>query len=57
MKNGNKLPVNQETNFHYFIRNTTDLIKTQFNLTIEKVSPVNEPENIFAQWEHTEMVS
>lgn len=53
----NTLPVDQETNFHFFIRNVTALIKTRFNITIEDVSPVNEPENFFASWEHTRMVS
>lgn len=46
----------EEQNFHYFIRNITTLIKTKFNITVERVSPVNEPENIFAAWEHTRMV-
>ncbi len=53
----NTLPVEQEINFLYFIRNVTALIKTKFDITIERVSPVNEPENIFAEWEHTRMVS
>lgn len=51
------LPVEQETNFHHFIGNITQLIKNQFNITIETVSPINEPENFLAAWEHTLMVS
>lgn len=48
------LPEN-ETAFLYFIRNVTALIKRDFNIEIEKVSPVNEPENVFAPWDHTNM--
>lgn len=51
------LLVSEENNYHYFIRNITSLIKNQFNITIERVSPINEPENIFGTWEHTNMVS
>lgn len=51
------LPFDQETNFHYFIGNVTQLIEKQFNIAIEKVSPINEPENFLASWEHTVMVS
>lgn len=51
------LPEHEEQNFHYFIRNVTALMKTQFNIKYERVSPINEPENIFATWEHTRMVS
>lgn len=51
------LNVTQENEYHYFIRNVTALIKSQFNIEIERVSPINEPENIFATWEHTDMVS
>lgn len=53
----NTLPTSQERNFHYFINNVTKLIYEQFNnLTIERISPVNEPENIFAAWEHLTML-
>lgn len=52
----NTLPVSQENNFHYFITNVTELIKEQFNITVERISPVNEPENLFASWEHLFML-
>jgi hypothetical protein len=55
MKTNNTLRRDQETAYHYFIRNVTQLIKNQFGISIERVSPVNEPENIFAPWEHTDM--
>lgn len=44
-----------ETAFLHFIRNVTALIKRDFDIEIEKVSPVNEPENVFAPWDHTNM--
>lgn len=44
-----------ETAFYYFIRNVTNIIKQDFGIEIEKVSPVNEPENVFAPWDHTNM--
>ncbi|KAJ6645698.1 hypothetical protein Bhyg_00906 [Pseudolycoriella hygida] len=50
------LPKSQEQNFHYFISNVTKLIKDQFGIEIERISPVNEPENIFAGWEHLNML-
>jgi len=52
----NTLPTSQERNFYYFITNVTKLIKKQFGIEIERVSPVNEPENIFAPWEHLNML-
>lgn len=53
----NTLPTSQERNFHHFITNVTKLIYEQFNhLTIERISPVNEPENLFASWEHVVML-
>lgn len=52
----NTLPASEEQNFHYFIKNVTKLIKDQFNIEIERISPVNEPENIFAGWEHLNML-
>lgn len=48
------LPENEEA-FSHFIRNITAIMKRDFNIDIEKVSPVNEPENIFAPWDHTNM--
>lgn len=55
MKNmeSHTLLVEKEKDYHYFIRNITELMKSRFNITIERVSPINEPENIFAPWEHT----
>lgn len=44
-----------ETAYLHFIRNITAIVKRDFNIEIEKVSPVNEPENIFAPWDHTNM--
>lgn len=44
-----------ETDYLHFIRNITALMKRNFNIEIERVSPVNEPENIFAPWDHTNM--
>lgn len=44
-----------ETEYFYFIKNMTELMKQDYNITIEKVSPVNEPENVFAPWDHTNM--
>ncbi|KAJ6627321.1 hypothetical protein Bhyg_16539, partial [Pseudolycoriella hygida] len=44
-----------ETAYLYFIRNITEIMKKDFNIEIEKVSPVNEPENVFAPWDHTFM--
>lgn len=52
----NTLPTSQERNFHYFITNVTKLIDEQFDIEIERISPVNEPENIFAPWEHLNML-
>lgn len=57
MNSDSTLPENEEQNFYYFIRNITALMKSQFNTEVERVSPINEPENIFAEWEHTKMVS
>jgi len=45
-----------ETPYLHFITNITSLMKSTFNLTIERVSPVNEPENMFATWDHTNMI-
>lgn len=53
----NTLPEYEERNFHNFIGNITSLMKTTFNITVERVSPINEPENVFAAWEHIRMVS
>lgn len=50
-----RLMTTHETAFLHFIRNVTALIKRDFDIEIEKVSPVNEPENIFAPWDHTNM--
>ncbi|XP_037033740.1 uncharacterized protein LOC119072591 [Bradysia coprophila] len=44
-----------ETAFLHYIRNVTAMVKGDFNIDIEKVSPVNEPENVFAPWDHTNM--
>lgn len=44
-----------ETAYLHFIRNITAIMKRDFNIEIEKVSPVNEPENVFAPWDHTNM--
>ncbi|CAL8075017.1 unnamed protein product [Orchesella dallaii] len=44
-----------ETAYLYFIKNITAIIKRDFNIEIERVSPVNEPENVFAPWDHTNM--
>lgn len=52
----NTLPVSQERNFYFFIKNVTKLINEQFGIEIERVSPVNEPENIFAPWENLNML-
>lgn len=37
--------------FYYFITNITQIIKSNFNITLDKISIDNEPENIFAPWE------
>lgn len=56
MKNNlSQLIPTHETAFLHFIRNITAIIKRDFEIDIEKVSPVNEPENAFAQWDHTNM--
>lgn len=47
----------QERNYYYFIKNITAIIKDQFNINIERVSPINEPENVAATWEHTIVVN
>lgn len=44
-----------ETAYLHFIRNITAIVAQDFNINIEKVSPVNEPENVFAPWDHTNM--
>jgi len=44
-----------ETQYHYYIRNITALIKQKYDLTIEHISPANEPENVFAPWDHCNM--
>lgn len=44
-----------ETQYLDYLRNITSLVQRDFNITIEKISPVNEPENIFAPWDHTNM--
>jgi hypothetical protein len=44
-----------EEAYFYFIKNITILIETKYNISIERVSPINEPENVFAPWEHTNM--
>jgi O-glycosyl hydrolase len=49
------LLIEEEPNYHFYLKNITTLMKQQFNLDVEAVSPVNEPENIFAPWEHTNM--
>lgn len=50
-----QLSAKYETAYLHFIRNITAIMKRDFNIEIEKVSPVNEPENIFAPWDHTNM--
>ena len=38
--------------YYYYIKNITQLIHDKYGLVVERVSPVNEPENIFAVWDH-----
>lgn len=44
-----------ETAYLHFIRNITAIMKQDFNIQMEKVSPINEPENVVAPWDHTNM--
>ncbi|CAL8078876.1 unnamed protein product [Orchesella dallaii] len=50
-----ELPVANETQYLYYIKNVTNIIQEQYGLTIERISPINEPENVFATWDHTNM--
>lgn len=42
-----------ETTYLYFLKNITQILQRDYNIAIEKISPVNEPENLFAPWDHT----
>jgi len=50
-----ELPTENEIQYLYYIRNITKIIKDKYGITIEKISPINEPENVFATWDHTNM--
>lgn len=45
-----------EIPYLHYLKNVTSLIHSQFNISIENISPVNEPENVFAVWDHTNML-
>lgn len=49
------LLISEEANYLHFLKNVTKLMKDEFDISIERISPVNEPENVFAVWEHTSM--
>lgn len=57
MKNkAHQLRPKYETSYLHYLKNVTSLIHQQFNISIERISPVNEPENVFATWDHTNML-
>uniref|UniRef100_T1K012 Glucosylceramidase n=1 Tax=Tetranychus urticae TaxID=32264 RepID=T1K012_TETUR len=49
------LATEYEEAYYYYITNVTQLIKDQFNLTIDRISMANEPENLIASWDECTM--
>lgn len=42
----------KELDFYYYLKNITKLIEEKYGIAIQRVSPVNEPENLWASWNH-----
>jgi len=41
-----------EINYYFYLKNITTLIKDTYGISIDRISPVNEPENLWAPWTH-----
>jgi len=51
----NRLIRSNEPLYYHYLKTVTALIQQKYGLAVERISPVNEPENIFAQWDHCNM--
>uniref|UniRef100_T1KJA5 Glucosylceramidase n=1 Tax=Tetranychus urticae TaxID=32264 RepID=T1KJA5_TETUR len=53
--NARNLKAEYEKAYYYYLTNVTRLVKDKFNLTIDRISIANEPENVFATWDQCVM--